>query len=277
MRRSDGERLLARYRRTGDQRMRDRAIELYLPLARRLASRYHRRSDSFEDLVQVACLGLVKAVERYDPERGTRFSSFAVPTITGELRRHFRATAWQLHVPRRVQEDALRVRDAAARLTHRLERAPRVGELSDETGLNAEAIAEALQARAVQATTSLDQPWGGQAEDGDATLAEQVGADDGGYGTVEQKAAIEQLARSLPRREREVLFLRFACDLTQTEIADRMGCSQMQISRILRRTLARLGEDAVAAGWRDGRLDGRGDARPLPPSSRGGGSAPAGR
>src|SRR5690606_15668959 len=120
---------------------------------------------------------------------------------------------WQLHVPRRVQEDALRVRDAAARLTHRLGRAPRVGELGDETGLDGEAISEALQARAVQATTSLDRPWGGQAEDGDATLAEQVGAADGGYGTVERKAMIEQLVRSLPRREREVLYLRFACDL----------------------------------------------------------------
>ena len=118
-----GEELLALYRRTGDPRVRERAIAQYLPLARRLAARYHRRQEPFEDLVQVACLGLVKAVERYDPARGTRFTSFAVPTISGELRRHFRGTAWSLHVPRGVQEDALRVRDAIGRLTHRHGRA----------------------------------------------------------------------------------------------------------------------------------------------------------
>jgi RNA polymerase sigma-B factor len=239
---SDGEELLTRYRETGDRRLRERAIECYLPLARRLAARYHRRQEPLEDLVQVASLGLVKAVERYDPSRGTRFSSFAVPTISGELRRHFRATAWNLHVPRGVQEDALKVRDATSRLTHRLGRAPRIGELSEETGLDAETIAEALQARAAQAMASLDQPAGQWAEDGDASLSEHVGADDGRFDVVEHQAVLRSLLRALPRREREVLFLRFARDLTQSEIAERVGCSQMQVSRILRRTLAQLTE-----------------------------------
>jgi RNA polymerase sigma-B factor len=237
---ASGEALLALYHRTGDARARDRAIEQYLPLARRLAARYHRRKEPFEDLVQVASLGLVKAVERWDPARGTRFMSFAVPTITGELRRHFRGTAWTLHVPRGVQENALSVRNATSKLAHRLGRAPRISELVEETGLDAEAISEALHARAVQATASLDQAI--SAEDGDATLGELIGGEDGGYALAEQHADIAPLLRALTRREREVLFLRFGQDMTQSEIAERMGCSQMQISRILRRTIARLNE-----------------------------------
>lgn len=245
LRPSDGEELLVRYHQTGDRRLRDQAIEWFMPLARRLAARYHRRQEPFEDLVQVACLGLVKAVERWDPARGTRFSSFAVPTISGELRRHFRATAWNLHVPRGVQEDALRVRDAAGRLTHELGRAPLVSELCEATDLDAEAITEALHARAVQATASLDQPSGRVAADGDATLGEHVGFEDEGFDLVEHSAVLESLLRRLPRREREVLFLRFGRDLTQSEIAERIGCSQMQVSRILRRTLAQLSERAA--------------------------------
>lgn len=238
----DAEELLARYRATGDQRLRDRAIERYLPLARRLAARYHRQQEPFDDLLQVASLGLVKAVERWDPSRGTRFSSFAVPTISGELRRHFRATAWNLHVPRGVQEDALTVRNAVSRLTHELGRAPRISELSERTGLDTEAVTEALHARSVQTTVSLDQPSGRSAEENDATLGEHVGAEDGGFDIAEHKAVLRSLLRTLPAREREVLFLRFARDLTQSEIAERVGCSQMQVSRILRRTIARLGE-----------------------------------
>lgn len=243
-RRTGGDDLLALYHRTGDRRVRDRAVECYLPLARRLAARYHRRQEPFEDLVQVANLGLVKAVERYDPERGTRFSSYAVPTIAGELRRHFRGTAWNLHVPRGVQEDALRVRDAAARLTHALGRAPRISELEEATGLDAEAISEALHARAVQATASLDQAVSASSEEGDATLGELIGTEDDGFELAERHADVAPLLRGLPAREREVLFLRFARDLTQSEIAERIGCSQMQISRILRRTIALLSEQA---------------------------------
>jgi RNA polymerase sigma-B factor len=235
---------LALYHRTGDARVRERAIECYLPLARRLAGRYHHRQEPFEDLVQVASLGLVKAVERWDPARGTRFTSFAVPTITGELRRYFRGTSWNLHVPRGVQEDSLRVRNAASRLTHRLGRAPRISELEAETGLDAEAISEALHARAVQATASLDQPASSSGEDRDATLGELIGGEDDRYELVERQADVAPLLRALPRREREVLFLRFAQDLTQSEIAERIGCSQMQVSRILRRTIAQLGERA---------------------------------
>jgi RNA polymerase sigma-B factor len=223
---------------------RDWLIERYLPLARHVAARYRGGSEPIEDLEQVAALALVKAIDRFDPARGTSFSSYAVPTISGELRRHFRGTAWNLHVPRGVQEDALRVRDAAARLTHRLGRAPRISELEDETGLDAEAISEALHARAVQATASLDQTVGSSAEEGDATLGELIGHEDDNFELVERHADVAPLLRALPSREREVLFLRFARDMTQSEIAERIGCSQMQISRILRRTIAQLSEQA---------------------------------
>jgi len=236
-----GEELIARYRRTGDRQMRTRAIERHMPLARRLAMRYHRRPDALDDLLQVAYLGLVKAVDRFDPDRGTRFSSFAIPTITGELRRHFRATAWSLHVPRALQEDVLVLRQASQRLGQRLGRAPTVRELAEHTGRDLEAVAEALDAHSVQATASLDQPRTTQ-EEGDATLAELIGREDDRLDLVEHQATVGPLIRALPERQREILFLRFACDMTQSEIAERIGCSQMQISRLLRRAIARLSQ-----------------------------------
>lgn len=240
--RCSGEQLIARYRRTGDRRVRERAIERHMPLARRLALRYQRRPDAQDDLVQVAYLGLVKAVDRFDPERGTRFSSFAIPTITGELRRHFRATAWNLHVPRAVQEDVLSMRRASEQLGQQLGRAPTASELADCTGRDLEAVSEALDASSMQATVSLDQPRAAQGEDGDTTLAELIGADDDRLDLIEHEATVAPLIRALPERERLILFLRFACDMTQSEIAERVGCSQMQISRLLRRALVRLSQ-----------------------------------
>jgi RNA polymerase sigma-B factor len=238
--RSSGEEMIARYRRTGDRRLRERAIEFHMPLARRLAMRYQRRPEAQDDLIQVAYLGLVKAVDRFDPERGTRFSSFAIPTITGELRRHFRATAWNLHVPRAVQEDVLVMRRASQQLGQRVGRAPTVPELAEYTGRDVEAVAEALDANSMQSTVSLDQPRA--QEDSDTTLAELIGAEDDRLDLVEHEATVAPLIRALPERERQILFLRFAHDMTQSEIAERIGCSQMQISRLLRRALARLSQ-----------------------------------
>lgn len=237
---SSGEALLLRWRRTGDPRWRAAAIEAYLPLARRLAKRYDRGLEPLDDLHQVAYLGLVKAVDRFDPDFGVRFGSFAIPTITGELRRHFRDATWSIHMPRAVQESLLSVREATERLTERLGRAPTVGELAEATGLETEEIAEALQARAAKDPSSLDQPVGGPDEDATMTLADALGREEDGFDLVDHRLAIAPALRALPHREREILFLRFGLDLTQSEIAQRVGCSQMQVSRLLRRALARL-------------------------------------
>jgi RNA polymerase sigma-B factor len=238
---TNGELLIERYHATGDRRLRDGAVEQYMPLARRLASRYHRGREPLDDLMQVAYLGLVKAVDRFDPSVGTRFSSFAIPTISGELRRHFRDTSWTLHVPRGVQEAALDVSRATGELSHRLGRAPTVGELSQQTGLSTEAVHEALHARSMQELTSLDQPRaGGRA--GETTVADLIGRDDDRIDLVDHRVTVAPLIRALPHREREILFLRFARDMTQTEIAERVGCSQMQVSRLLRRAIGRLSQ-----------------------------------
>lgn len=231
----DGETLLKRYHETGDPRLREAAVCRYMPLARRLATRYHRGREPLDDLTQVAYLGLVKAVDRFDPSVGARFSSFAIPTISGELRRHFRDATWALHVPRGVQEATLEVSRASSELAHRLGRPPTVDELAARTTLRAEAVVEALHARSVQETTSLDQPRG----EGDA-IAELVGREDERLDLVDHRVTVAPLIRALPQREREILFLRFARDLTQTEIAARIGCSQMQVSRLMRRAIARV-------------------------------------
>jgi len=237
----DGEALLRRYHETKDPRLRELAAVEYMPLARRLARRFHRGREPLEDLEQVAYLGLVKAVERYDPAFGARFSSFAIPTISGELRRHFRDTTWRLHLPRGVQEAALDVARASDELAGTLGRAPTVGELAEATGLDVEEVTEALHARDVQEVASLDQPCG--ADDGsERTVAETVGAADDRYDLVDHLATVGPLVAALPERERRVLFLRFARDLTQTEIAEQVGCSQMQVSRLLRRAIARLSQ-----------------------------------
>jgi RNA polymerase sigma-B factor len=239
-RRLDGEALVKRYHATGDPRLRDRAVEEYMSLARKLAKRYHRTREPLDDLLQVAYLGLVKAVDRYDPSVGTRFGSYAIPTISGELRRHFRDTTWALHVPRGVQEAALDVARTTAELSNRLGRAPTVNEIADETGLELEAVIEGIQARESQEIASLDQPRTSDADAG--SIADTLGHDDERFDLVDRSVTVAPLLRALPEREREVLRLRFAHDMTQTEIAVRVGCSQMQVSRLIRRAIARLSQ-----------------------------------
>lgn len=242
------EQLIALHRETGDERFRARAIEAAMPLARKLARRYEGTGETLEDLIQVASMGLVKAVDRFDPAVGRRFASFAIPTITGELRRHFRDTSWSVHLPRGLQEDVLRVRTVARELSERLGRAPTVSELSEASGLETEQVVEALQATVARDTSSLDQPLGG--EENDVPLGEMLGRTDGRLALVEARVTVSPHLRALPEREREVLFLRFVHDMTQTEIGERVGCSQMQVSRLLRRALERLqqasGADAAA-------------------------------
>ena len=237
----DSRELFARWQEHGDHRARDELVERFLPLARKLARRYTGAREPFDDLLQVASLGLVKAVDRFDPDRGTAFSSFAVPTILGELKRYFRDLGWSVHVPRGAQEQALAVEEAQQKLAARTGRSPSVQELAEFLEMSIEDVVEALEAAAAHHSTSLDVPRDDQ--DGEAgTLADTFGKDDERFERVEATVTIAEAARELSSRERRVLALRFVKDMTQTQIADVIGVSQMQVSRILRRALTRLSE-----------------------------------
>jgi RNA polymerase sigma-B factor len=237
--RVDAAELFIRWQRAGDQRAREELTERFLPLARKLARRYSGAREPFDDLLQVASLGLVKAIDRFDPSRGTAFSSFAVPTILGELKRYFRDLGWAVHVPRGAQEQALKVEEAQQRLTAKTGRPPSVQELAEYLELSIENVLDALETSGAHHTVSLDTPReDGEGESG--TLADALGEADPRFEFVEASVSIAAAARHLSPRERRVIELRFVEDMTQTQIADLIGVSQMQVSRILRRALAQL-------------------------------------
>ncbi len=222
-----------------DREARNELVARYLPLARKLARRYAQSTEPYEDLVQVASLGLVKALERFDPDRGFAFSSFAVPTIVGELKRYFRDTAWAIHVDRGAQERTRKILDAQQELSTRSGRVPTVVELAQYLELSQEDVLDGLQTAEAYGTVSLDAPVSG--EDGeDSSRMEMLGSEDDRLRLVDDQATVFAAARCLSDHEREVLYLRFGEDLTQSEIAERVGVSQMQVSRLLRRALARL-------------------------------------
>jgi RNA polymerase sigma-B factor len=243
--RHDEERLFERYHRTGDPTARDELIRRCLPLARSLAGRYARAGESLEDLVQVANVGLIKAVDRFDPTRGIAFSSFAVPSILGELKRHFRDHGWAARVPRPLQERVLKVNTCSERLSSRLGRSPKPREVAAETGMSLDEVLEAIEAGTAFDSMSLDAPVSRGEEDDGATYADSVGTVDERLELVEYRSVVAATIRALPTREREVLVLRFAEDMTQSEIAARVGVSQMHVSRLIRRAIQRL--QAVAA------------------------------
>ena len=218
---------------------REAMIERYLPLARKLAWRYSHSSIPYEDLVQVASLGLVKAVDRFDPDRGPSFQAFAVPTMLGELKRHFRESAWALHVARGTKERALAVSEATDVLSNRNGRAPAVRELADYLELSEEDVLDALQATQAYSATSLEEPRSSEGSDG-ATMEAELGADDERFEQVEEKVAVAEALPFISSEDRRLLRLRFVDELTQTEIAKRLGVSQMQVSRRLRSSLERL-------------------------------------
>ena len=232
--------LLLRWQRDQDEAARDELIRRLLPLARRMARRYRRADDPLDDLVQVAVLGLVKAIDRFDPERETAFSSYAVPTMLGELKRHFRDHGWALHVPRGMQERVMAVDGAVRELARREGRSPSAAEVGRTLNLSEEEVLEAMEAASAYEAISLESHrYGGDADEG-ATYAERVGEEDGRYELVEYEASLAPVLRALPERDRLVLHLRFVEDLTQAEIAERIGVSQMHVSRIIRRSLERL-------------------------------------
>lgn len=231
--------LFSRYQRYGDTEAREELCERFLPLARRLARKYERMNEPFDDLLQVACVGLVKAIDRYEPEQGTAFASYAVPTILGELKRYFRDSGWSVHVPRGVQERVLRVNQAIGKLSPELGRSPTPAETADHLNERLEDVLEALEAGGAYNTISLEAPVGG--DDPDAgTYADAVGGTDDQYDMVELGDILSRAMAAVPQRERIILYLRFTEGLTQSEIAERLGISQMHVSRLIRRTLDRL-------------------------------------
>ena len=237
--------LFARYLDKRDPVDREMLVERFLPLARQLARRYQRPEEPFDDLFQVACLGLVKAIDRFDLEREVAFSSYAVPTILGEIKRYFRDRTWSVRVPRDLQELALKVDRAVSELSLDLHRQPTVEEIGAKVGAEEEDVLEALEASGAYKATSLESPRGSEDESGD-TLGDTLGTEEHGFALAEDRATIEHLMRSITPREREVLHLRFAEDLTQAEIGERIGVSQMQVSRIIRQSVARLRTYATA-------------------------------
>ncbi len=238
--------LFRRYQCDGDLDARGQLIERYLPLARSLVRRYERGGGSFEDLMQVASLGLVKAVDRFEPERGFSFSSYAVPTILGELRRYFRDSQWALHVPREIQERVMKVNAAVERLSGELGVSPNPAQLADELKIPVEKVLEAIAANAAYDTASLDTPLR-SSDDESQTIAATVGETDRRFELIEAGASIGPALKALPERDRLLLQLRFVEDLTQTEIAQRMGISQMHVSRLIRRALEDIRCQAEAA------------------------------
>ena len=231
--------------RDGDPAAREELVCRFLPMARRLAWRYRRGGEPPDDLVQVASLALVKAIERFDPGRGIPFSGYAVPTIVGELKRHLRDTRWSAYVPQRMRERVLEVDRAAESLRCALGRAPTVEEVAHEARIEAAEVADALEAATAYEAVSLDSPaCGSQADDAGATFLDSLGSHEERYDMVEYAVTIEPALRALPARQRVILWLRFREDMTQAEIATRLGMSQMHVSRLLRQALARLREVA---------------------------------
>jgi len=235
--------LLRRYRDTHDPAAREALVAAMLPLVRRLVSGYgHPRHQ--EDLFQAACLGLTKAIERWDPSRGPELRTYAVPTMHGEVRRWLRDHSWAVHVPRPLQERVLAVTRATSELRVRDGRTPTAGQLSEHLEMPLEDVLEALQAGRAYGAASLEAPLGGDPDAG--TLGDVLGGEDERLDRAEQVASLAGLRDLLDERDREVLRLRFIEDLTQSEIADRIGCSQMQVSRLLRRAIDRLSARATA-------------------------------
>ncbi|MGH2841069.1 MAG: SigB/SigF/SigG family RNA polymerase sigma factor [Solirubrobacteraceae bacterium] len=232
--------LFVRYR-EGDAQARDQLVDRFLPLARQLARRYQRASEPLDDLLQVASIGLIKAIDRFDPDREIAFSSYAVPTILGEIKRHFRDKTWAVRVPRDLQELTLKVDRAVAELSDDLQRQPSVEEIAGTVGATDEEVLEALQAGGAYRAISFDMPRGGEEDKtGGGTIADSIGVDEEGFDRAEDRATLANLLGSVTPRERDVLRMRFEEDMTQAEIGAVIGVSQMQVSRLIRKAISDL-------------------------------------
>jgi RNA polymerase sigma-B factor len=229
--------LLIAYHRGGDEEAREQVLVELMPLVRALASRYAGRGEPLEDLVQVGALGLIKAVDRFDVDRGVEFSSYAVPTIVGEIRRHFRDKAWAMHVPRRLKELSVRLSRVLDDLTSELARSPTVAELAEAAGVEEEDVIDALDSAHAYSTRSLQAPFD---DEGDESLVDRLGVEERGYDEVEEGSLVTAGLDALDERERRIVELRFFEEMTQSQIAAELGISQMHVSRLLRRALGSM-------------------------------------
>jgi RNA polymerase sigma-B factor len=227
----------------GYEKARADAIEAWQPLARHLALRYTGRGEPDDDLVQTATVGLIKAIDRYDPDRGVEFTAFAIPTVLGEVKRHFRDRTWAVRVPRRMQELRIAVADAASRLSHTLGRSPTVADIAAHLDTTEEAVLEGLEGSRAYSATSLSTPI---TADGSAELADTLGETDSDMELAELRIALGPAMATLDERERTILSLRFYGSLTQSEIARQVGISQMHVSRLIAQALGRLREQLAA-------------------------------
>jgi RNA polymerase sigma-B factor len=224
------------------RRARDELVTLHLPLVQFLARRFRDRGEPLDDLVQVGTIGLIKAVDRFDPERGVEFSTYATPTIVGEIKRHFRDKGWAIRVPRRLQELRISLGQATAELSQKSGRAPTVHELAEHLGISEDDVIEGLEGAQAYSTTSLDAHGGSDDGDESPSLADRLGGDDLDLEAVEYRESLKPLLAALPSRERRILALRFFHGMTQSEIAAEVGISQMHVSRLLAKSLATLRE-----------------------------------
>ncbi|MEV0934039.1 RNA polymerase sigma factor SigF [Streptomyces phaeochromogenes] len=219
--------------------LRNRLVRMHLPLVEHLARRFRNRGEPLDDLTQVATIGLIKSVDRFDPERGVEFSTYATPTVVGEIKRHFRDKGWAVRVPRRLQELRLALTTATAELSQRHGRSPTVHELAEKLGISEEEVLEGLESANAYSTLSLDVP---DTDDESPAVADTLGAYDEALEGVEYRESLKPLLEDLPPREKRILLLRFFANMTQSQIAQEVGISQMHVSRLLARTLAQLRE-----------------------------------
>jgi RNA polymerase sigma-B factor len=235
------ERARSLFARLPDPDARDELSRMFQSLAEYLARRFYGRGEPLDDLIQVASLGLLKAIDRFDLERGVKFSTYATATVVGELKRHFRDKGWALRVPRRLQEAGMKVGRTVTEMYQDLGRAPTVREIGERTGLSEEDVLEAMETAHAYTTASLDAP----SDDEGSVSADKLGEEEEAYELLEGWTSVAPAIKALPRRERNILYLRFFRGLTQTQIANELGMSQMHVSRLLSRTLSKLREQVA--------------------------------
>jgi RNA polymerase sigma-B factor len=230
--------LFRRYKEEGDEEARNKLVVNHLNLVRYLASKFKNRGEPLDDLVQVGTIGLIKAIDRFDPSRGLEFTTYATPTIMGEIKRHFRDKGWSVRVPRRLQELSAKVMQATEELTNDLQRSPSVAEISEYVGASVDDVLEAMESSGAYSSVPLE--GGGDGEDDSPSVIDHYATEDDALSSSDDRMLLEEAVRDFSAREKDIIRMRFQEGLTQTEIAEKLGVSQVQVSRLLRRTLQRI-------------------------------------